>query len=112
MVNGVDQITSNEEKPQTMSGLHDHELDQPPKQGDASFRAGQSTAEQIFNCRVTMAKHLEHKRDFYHDFIDSKKAFDIVGHDGLWKVLIGSQIGGGFVQFIRALCDHHSSEVF
>ena len=52
VANGVDQITSKEGKPQKMSGLLDHKLDQPPKQGDASFGAGQST--------VIIAKHLEH----------------------------------------------------
>ena len=112
VANGVDQITSKEEKPHTVSGLQDHKLDQPPKQGDASFRAGQNTVAQIFNCRVIIAKHLEHQRDFYHNFIDSKKEFDRVCHHGLWKVLIGSKIDEGFVQVIRALCDYHSSEVF
>ena len=111
VANGVDQVTSKEGKPQTMSGLQDHKLDQLPKQGDASFGAGRSTVEQIFNCRVILAKHLEHQRDFYHNFIDFKKAFDRVCHGGLWKVLIRSNIDGGFVQVIRALCDHPSSEV-
>ena len=41
-----------------MPGLQDHKLDQPPKQGAARFGAGLSTVEQIFNCRVILAKHL------------------------------------------------------
>ena len=115
VANGVDQITTKEGKPQTMSGLQDHKLDQRSKQGDASFGAEASTVEHIFNCRVIIAKHLEHQRNLYHNFIDFKKAFDIVCHDGLWKVLIiviCSKNDGGFVQVIRALCDHPSSEVF
>ena len=64
MASGEEQITSDtitkEGKPQTMPRLQDHKFDQPPKLGDASFGAGQYTAEGIFNCRVMIAKHLEH----------------------------------------------------
>ena len=68
-----------EGKPLAMPRLQDHKLDQPPKLGDASFGAGQS----IFNCRVMIAKHLEHQCTLYHNFIDFKKAFDRVCHDDL-----------------------------
>ena len=44
----------------------------------ASFQAGQSTVEQIFNCRVLIEKHLQHQRDLFYNFIDLKKAFDWV----------------------------------
>ena len=86
MANEVEQITSDtitkEGKHQVMPGLQDHKLDQPPKLGDASFGAGQYTTERrIFNCRVMIAKHLEHQRTLYHDFIHFKKAFDRVCHD-------------------------------
>ena len=74
MANGVEQITSDtttkEGKPQAMPILQYHKLYQPPKLGDASFGAGQYTAERIFNCRVMIAKHLEHQRTLYHNFID------------------------------------------
>ncbi len=67
VANGVDQIISDtpikEGKPQTMPGLQDHTIDQPPKQSDASFGAGHSTVEHIFNCRVVIAKHLENQRN-------------------------------------------------
>ena len=115
-LNGVDQITSGTHRPtkegkrQTMPGLQAHKVDQPPKQGDASFGAGRSTVGQILNCRVIIAKHVEHQSNIYHNFIDFKKAFDRVCHDDFWKVLIGGTIGEGFVQVIRALCDHPSRE--
>ena len=105
--NGVDQITS--EYPYQRRdasdnlGMQDHNVDQPPKQGDASFGAGRSTVEQIFDCRVIIAKHLEHQRSLYHNFIDFKKAFDRVCHDSLCKVIIGGTIDGGFIQVIQAL---------
>ena len=92
MANGVEQITSDtitkERKPQAMPGLQD----QPPKLGDASFGAGQYTAEHIFNCKVMLAKHLEHRRTLYHNFIDFKKACNRVCPDDLWKVQIGGKL--------------------
>ena len=116
MANGVDYITNDsitkDENPQTMSGLQNHKLDQPSKLGDASFGAGQSTVEQIFNCKVVHAKHIEHQRNLYLNCIDFKNAFGRVCHYGLRKVLIVGQIDGGFVQVTRALCDHPSRELF
>ena len=32
-------------------------------------------------------KHIEHGRKSYHNFVDLKKAFDRVWHEGLWKVM-------------------------
>ena len=53
----------------------------------AGFRWGTSFIEQIFNCRVMIEKHLEHQEDLHHNFIDFKKAFDQVWHDGLWHIM-------------------------
>ena len=87
VASGVEQITSDtiakEGKPQAMPRLQDHKLDRSRKLADASFGAGQYTAESIFNCRVMIAKHLEHQRTLYHNFIDFKKAFDSVCPDDL-----------------------------
>ena len=40
------------------------------------FRPGRSTVEQIFNCRVSSEKHIQHRRGLLQNFIDFKKAFD------------------------------------
>ena len=32
-------------------------------------------------------EHIEHGRKLYHNFVDFKKAFDRVWHEGLWKVM-------------------------
>ena len=108
----MDQITSDtitkEGKPQTMSGQQDNKLDQPPMQGAAGFGVGRSIVEYIFNCKVIIAKHLEHQRNLYHNFIDFKKAFDRVCHHGLWKVLIGGTIYG---RFVKPPGDHPRSEL-
>ena len=113
MANRVEQMTSDtitkEGKPWAMPRLQDHKLDQPLKLGDTSLGAGQYTAERIFNCRVMIAKHLEHQLTLYHNFNDFKKAFDRVCHDDLRKLLIGGKIGSVLV--IRTLCDHPSSEL-
>ena len=77
----------------------------------AGFRAGRSTVEQIFNCRVLIEKHLQHQRTLFHNFIDFKKAFDKVWHDGLWSVLRGFNIEEGLVQVIQALYTHATSAV-
>ena len=58
----------------------------------ACFRARWSTVEQIFNCRILFEKHLQHQRDLFHNFIDFKKAFNWVWHNGLWHVLRGFNI--------------------
>ena len=47
------------------------------------FRSQRSTTEQIFNMGLLVEKHL----DLYHKFIDFKKAFDGVLHEGLWRFL-------------------------
>ena len=44
----------------------------------ADFRPGRSTAEQIFNSRVIIEKHLQHQHDLFHNFVDFKKANDRV----------------------------------
>ena len=50
----------------------------------ASFRAGRSTKEQIFNLRILREKYLKHQQDLYHVFREFKKAFDGVWHAALW----------------------------
>ena len=77
----------------------------------AGFRAKRSTVEQIFNCRILIEKHLHHQKDLFHNFIDFKKAFDRVWHDGLWQVLRNFNIEEGLTQCIEALYKNASSAV-
>ena len=53
----------------------------------ASFRAGRSTTEQIFNLGIFHEKYLQHQQDLYHVFIDFKKAFGRVWHAALWATI-------------------------
>ena len=50
----------------------------------AGFRAGRSTAEEIFNLRILCEKYLQHQQNLYHVFINFNKAFDRVWHAALW----------------------------
>ena len=67
--------------------------------------------EQIFNCRLLIEKHIQHQKDLFHNFIDFKKAFDRVWHDGLWFILRDFNIDDGLVQIIQALYAHSTSAV-
>ena len=53
----------------------------------AGFRAGRSTAEQIFNLHILCEKYLQHQQDFYHVFTDFKKAYGRVSHVSLWATM-------------------------
>ena len=77
----------------------------------AGFRPCRSTVEQILNCRILMEKHLQHQKDLYHNFIDFKKAFDRVWHDGLWHVMRVFNIETGLVDVIKALYDQATSAI-
>ena len=71
----------------------------------ACFRS-QSTTEQIVNLRLMVEKHLEHQKELFQNFIDFKKPFDRVRHDGLWRVLKEYNIDNWLIEVIKqpALC--------
>ena len=77
----------------------------------AGFRPGRSTAEQIFNVRLLIEKHLDHQQPLYHNFIDFKKAFDRVWHDGLWKVMRSYDFDEDLIQVISSLYSSATSAV-
>ena len=88
-----------------------HEAEEHLAEEQAGFRTGRSTVEQIFNCQIIIEKHLQHQRDLYHNFIDFKKAFDRVWHEGLWHTLRKFNIEEGLTQTIEALYNNASSAV-
>jgi hypothetical protein len=55
------------------------------------FRAGRSCADLLFLLSETLAANRESDRPTYMCFLDVKKAYDTVWHDGLWKRL--SEVG-------------------
>ena len=66
----------------------------------AGFRAGRSTTQQIFNLRILCEKYLQHQQDFYHVFIDFKKAFGRVWHAALWATMKKYNISTNLIQVI------------
>ena len=57
--------------------------------------------QQIFNCRSLIQKHLGRQMELLHNFIDFKKAFDLVWHDGLWSALIKFKISLNIINMIK-----------
>ena len=77
----------------------------------AGFRAGRSTTEQIFNLRILCEKYLQHQQDFYHVFIDVKKAFNRVWHATLWATMKNYNISTNLIRVIKNLFDKATSAV-
>ena len=55
--------------------------------GQAGFRKGRRTRDQIANICWIMEKAREFQKNIYFCFIDYAKAFDCVDHNKLWKIL-------------------------
>ena len=67
----------------------------------AGFRAGRSTAEQIFNLLILCEKYIQHQQDLYHVFIDFKKAFGRVLHAAVWATMKKYKISTNLIQVIK-----------
>ena len=77
-----------------------------PTEEQASFRAGISTTEQIFNLRILRVKYLQHQQDLnMHVFIDSKKAFNRVWNAALWATMKKYNISANVIKVIRNVYD-------
>ena len=55
--------------------------------GQADFRKGRGTRDQIANIRWIMEKAREFQKSTYFCFINYIRAFDCVDHNKLWKIL-------------------------
>ena len=55
--------------------------------GQAGFRKGKRTRDQIANICWIVKKAREFQKNIYFCFIDYAKAFDCVDHNKLWKIL-------------------------
>ena len=55
--------------------------------GQAGFRKGRGTRDQIANIHWIIKKAREFQKNTYFCFIDYAKAFDCVDHNKLWKIL-------------------------
>ena len=80
-------------------------------EGQAGFRVGRSTTEQIFSLRILCEKYLQHQQDLYHVFIDFKKAFNRVLHAALWAALKKCNISTNLNRVIKHLYDKATNAV-
>ena len=69
----------------------------------SGLRKGIGTVEQVFIWRNLIDKHLNSQNNLFHDFIDFKKAFDRVYHDGLCSALHKFGIQNEIIVMIKAL---------
>ena len=77
----------------------------------AGFRKKRNTREHILNSRILTEKHIETDLKLYHNFIDYKKAFDRVWHEGLWNVMRQFNIEERVICFIDSLYKNEQSAV-
>ena len=77
----------------------------------ASFRAGRSTTEQIFNLRILCEKYLQYQQSLYYVFIDLRKAFSKVWHAVLWATMKKYNISANLIQVIKLFYNKATSSV-
>ena len=65
----------------------------------------------IFNLCILCEKYLQHQQDFYHVFMDFKKAFDRVWHAALWATMKKYNISINLIQVIKNLYNTATSAV-
>ena len=76
-----------------------HEL----SDNQAGFRKGRGTRDQIANIRWIIEKAREFQKNIYFCFIDYVKAFDLVDHNKLWKILKEMGIPDHLTSLLRNL---------
>ena len=71
-------------------------------EGQAGFKQGYSTADNLFILRALVERHLSKKRGkLYVGFIDFHKAFDLVKRPLLWKVIRKLGVKGGINETLQ-----------
>ena len=71
--------------------------------GQAKFRKGRETRDQIAKAHWIIEKTREFKKSIYFCFIDYTEAFDCMDHDKLWKILKDMGIPDHFSFLLRNL---------
>ena len=69
----------------------------------AALRKGRGTRDQIANTRWIIEKAREFQKNIHFCFIDYTKAFDIVDHNKLWKILQEMGIPDHLIYHLRNL---------
>ena len=71
--------------------------------GQAGFRKGRGTRDQIVNIRLITEKAREFQKNIYFCLTDYAKALDCVDHNKLWKILQEMAIPDHLTCFLRNL---------
>ena len=78
-------------------------LEEHLSEEQGGFRPDRSTIQQILTIRLIAENVLERGQKLYHCFVDFKKAFDSVWHEGLWASLEAVGVQKKLVRVIAAL---------
>ena len=70
-------------------------------EGQAGFRKGRRTRDEIADIRWIIEKGREFKKKIYFCFMDYSKAFDFVDHSKLWKILQEIRISNHLTCLLR-----------
>ena len=70
-----------------MQGRLSKAIDKHLREEQGGFRKDRSTIQQILALRLMAEDELSKGGKLYHCFVDFRKAFDSVWHDGLWAAL-------------------------
>ena len=79
--------------------------------GQAGFRKGRGTRDQIANIRWIIKKAREFQKNIYFCFIDYTKAFACVDHNKLWKMLQEMRISDHLTCLLRNMCGGQEATV-
>lgn len=80
-------------------------------ESQCGFRPSRGTTDMLFAARQVQEKCIEQKRDLFMVFIDLTKAFDSVGREGLWRLLMRAGCPPKMVRVIRAFHDGMNGRV-
>ena len=86
-------------------------MNHEPPHGQAGFRKGTGTRDQIANIRRIVEKAREFQKNIYFCFIDYTKAFDCVDHNKLWEILQEMGIPDHLTCLLRNLYAGHKATV-
>ena len=78
-------------------------MDENLSEEQGGFRKNRSTIQQILTLRLIAEEMQSKSKNLYHCFIDFKKAFDSVWHEGLWWSLASMGVSEKIIRAARSL---------
>ena len=88
-----------------------HAVNECPRDEQAGFRCGRSCTDQITVLCVIIEQSLEWRSPLYINFVDFRKAFDMVDSVKLWRVLLHYGIPEKIVNIMQSLYDNTKCQV-